>query len=641
MHEWGARARMAALVLACAWAGQAGAQAPDWKVFLKRASIEQIQVSPDGTRVAVAERIGESTQITIRNLATMAAEVRFDPGTQGEVGKLRWIDDDRVLLSANRTDSKYKVAFVRPAMWIVSRDGRDKYLLPSNFLATIEGDPNHLLVHECSDWKDGKCFDEVRKAEIGHLARTGEKVIVAPDRESELFADRHGNVRFSISEDDKAMTRLQVHTPGQEGWTLINDSEKSGLHVYPLGITADGEHAYLEAERATGASAIERYDFATGARTQVHQDPESDATRTIYAFDGVTPIGAYFRPTHPVAVVWDSTHPDAAAIKQILAAFPGRVVAITSATRDRNKAIVKTFGDRDPGTYYLFDRAAKKATLIARSRAWLPENTLPPSRDVSLVARDGMPLHGVLTLPPGKERNLPMIVLVHGGPHGPFDDATFDQESALIASQGYAVLRVNFRGSGGYGKSFETAGYKQWGRAMQDDVTDATKWAIAQGIADAGRVCVYGASYGGYSALMGAVREPALYRCAASYAGPLDLAKMYKWGGIRRSDYGMEYLARVLGKDETDLAARSPAKQVASIKVPVLIGHGRLDGRVDVAHSRAMVKAMKKAGLAVESIEYPNEGHGLNIDADEADFYTKLLAFFARNTAPATAASAP
>jgi dipeptidyl aminopeptidase/acylaminoacyl peptidase len=169
---------------------------------------------------------------------------------------------------------------------------------------------------------------------------------------------------------------------------------------------------------------------------------------------------------------------------------------------------------------------------------------------------------------------------------------------------------------------------------MQDDVTDATRWAIEQGIADGKRVCLYGASYGGYAALMGAIREPALYRCVAGYAAPYDLAKMYKWGSIRRSDLGLDYLSKVIGKDQVDLASRSPAKHAAEIKVPVFIGHGRADARVDVAHSRAMVKALRKAGVDVEFQEYMKAGHGLQIEADEVDFYTRLLAFLGKHTTP-------
>jgi dipeptidyl aminopeptidase/acylaminoacyl peptidase len=169
---------------------------------------------------------------------------------------------------------------------------------------------------------------------------------------------------------------------------------------------------------------------------------------------------------------------------------------------------------------------------------------------------------------------------------------------------------------------------------MQDDVTDATHWAIDQGVADAKRICLYGASYGGYAALMGAIREPTLYRCVAGYAAPYDLGKLFTWSSKRRSNLDTDYLARVIGKDPVALAAVSPAKHADQIKVPVFIAHGRLDGIVDVAQSRAMVKALRKAGVDVEFQEYLKAVHGLQIEADEIDFYTRLLAFLGKHTAP-------
>jgi dipeptidyl aminopeptidase/acylaminoacyl peptidase len=637
-HECAARVGAAALLMASvlqAGTALAQTQAPAWQDYLKRPSIERVQISPDGQRLAVAERVGDSTTITVRNAQTFAIERRFDSGSGGEIHALRWLDDERMLVAANKVYKKYNIALNDPVMAIVSRDGKSRQLLPANFLAVIDGDPDHLLVAKCTNWGEGGCVDAVHKVEIGHLARLGEKIIDAPDRDSALHADRQGNVRFAVAVDDKGHSKLHAHSSKDKAWVLVNDSEKSNLHVVPLGVDARGDFAFIESEQEQGPSVVERYDFATGTRTQVYRNPESDVVQTIPAFDGQTPIGGYYEPTRPRAVVWNAQHPDAQPIAQILAAFPGKMATIVSATRDRAKAIVYTVGDRDAGTWYVYDRTAKRASLLARARNWLPEAMVPKSREFKLAARDGVPLHGVLTLPTsGVERNLPMIVIPHGGPHGVFDLAMFDSEAALLASQGYAVLRVNYRGSGGYGKAFEHSGYMQWGRAMQDDVTDATKWAIEQGIADAKRICLYGASYGGYAALMGGVREPGLYRCVAGYAAPYDLAKMYKWGSIRRSDLGLEYLARVIGKDEKVLAERSPSTQAASIKVPVFIAHGRIDGRVDVAHSRRMEKALRKAGVDVTFQEYLKAGHGLQIEADELDFYARLLAFVGKHTAP-------
>ena len=634
-----ARTAVAAMLFACVLhTGPSQAQGPAagppaWEAFLRRSTIERVQISPDGTRLAVAERAEDRTFVTIRDTKTLAVLTRFDPGDGGEIHTLRWLDDARFLVSANAVMKKYNVAFNEPVMAIVQSDGKGRYMLPAGFLATIDGDPAHLLVTRCTNWGEGGCFDAVHKVEIGHTNRMGDPIITAPDRDSALFSDRFGNVRFAASVDDEADTKLHAHVADAKGWTLVNDSKKSGVNVWPIGLDADGASGFLRAERASGPDVVERYEFATGKRTDVYRHAVADPIDIVYAFDNLTPIGAYYGATSPKPVFWNAAHPDAQAMASIAAAFPGRIVDVTSTTADRGKAIVFTQGDRDPGTWFLFDRASKKATLLARAKSWLTEAKLPKNREVVLTARDGVTLYGVLTLPPnGPERGLPMVVVPHGGPHGVVDSAMYDSEAALLASQGYAVLRVNFRGSGGYGKQFEESGWMQWGRAMQDDVTDATKWAIAQGIAAPDRICLYGWSYGGYAALMGGVREPTLYRCIVGAAGPYDLAKMYKWGSIRRSDLGLDYLAKVIGKDQKVLAERSPVKNAASIKVPVFIVHGRLDGRVDVAHAKRMVKALREAGVDVEFQEYLRAGHGLNLEADEIDFYARLLAFLGKHT---------
>ncbi len=241
----------------------------------------------------------------------------------------------------------------------------------------------------------------------------------------------------------------------------------------------------------------------------------------------------------------------------------------------------------------------------------------------------------MLTLPPKSSgKNLPMVVLPHGGPYEVMDAWGYDPEVQILAQHGYAVLQVNFRGSGGYGRQFSDRGDRQWGRAMQDDVTDATRWAIAQGVADPRRICIYGASYGGYAALMGTIREPGLYRCAVGLSGVFDLGKMYKWGSIRRSDFGQIYLKRVLGEDKAELAANSPAKLADKITVPVLLAHGTRDARVDIKQAQLMKHELNRLRMPVELIEYPATGHTIMIEAHRLDFYARLLAFLGTYIGP-------
>jgi dipeptidyl aminopeptidase/acylaminoacyl peptidase len=224
-------------------------------------------------------------------------------------------------------------------------------------------------------------------------------------------------------------------------------------------------------------------------------------------------------------------------------------------------------------------------------------------------------------------------VVPHGGPFWILDTKGYDVESQILAQHGYAVLQVNFRGSGGYGRSFIEAGQRQWGRAMQDDVTDATRWAIAEGIANPARVCIYGASYGGYAALMGPIREPGLYKCAASYAGPTDLAKVTRWDSQHKDKLSRKWFAKWLGEGPA-LDPDSPAHNADKIKVPVLLAHGFRDARVDVKHAQAMRKQLERNGVPVDYIEYEATGHFLLLARHREDFYTRLLRLLDANIGP-------
>jgi dipeptidyl aminopeptidase/acylaminoacyl peptidase len=615
--------------------------------LLRRPEFEQVAISPGGTRLAVVRRMEKDTVVVIYQRDKMEPINTLTAGKGGEIDSLEWLDDNRILIGAARADGLYGIPLVEPAVSIVDLDAKDRFDLPANFLSTIDGDPEHLLVTSCTHWVDGDCVLEIHRAEIGRLRRLGELVMAAPDSHSNLFADRNGNVRFAIGWDKDDSAKTFVHRNNGPNWELINDSKVSGVVFIPVGVTADNKTGVLQITRESGPDTIESYDFGTGARTPIYSHPSSDPLRHLVAINGSEPIGAVYDATHPVTHFWNPADPDAMVMQDIEKSFPGKQALVVSASRDKSLMVLFVDSDHDPGSFFLLDRSTGKASLLVRSCPWLDPATLGSQSPVTLKSRDGLTLQGLLTLPPGSDgKNLPMVVLPHGGPYGVVDSWGYDAEDQILATHGYAVLQINYRGSGGYGSHFENMGMRQWGRAMQDDVTDATHWAIEQGIADPGRICIYGASYGGYAALMGTIREPTLYQCAAGRAGVYDLSKLYKWGSIHRTDLGKEYLERAIGHDMGELDANSPAKLADKINVPVLLAHGRDDGRVDINHARELKRALGKAGKQVELIEYEYEGHSFVHNDHLQDFYARLLRFFDQhignsrlaNNSPATSA---
>jgi dipeptidyl aminopeptidase/acylaminoacyl peptidase len=283
------------------------------------------------------------------------------------------------------------------------------------------------------------------------------------------------------------------------------------------------------------------------------------------------------------------------------------------------------YADREPGGYYVMNLATRQVAPMMFRADWLDPNRLGQTRDLTFKARDGRTIPVLLTLPPGSDgKNLPMVVHPHGGPFGVIDNWAYDPTVQVMASHGYAVLQVNFRGSGGYGREHETSGYKQWGLAMQDDLTDATRWAIAEGYAARDRICIFGASYGGYAALMGVAKEPDLYRCAIGQVGVYDMGK-FKFDDAMRGDFFRRYHEEAT--NDGDLGPISPARLAAQIKVPVFLSTGKEDPRVPYEHTEIMEAALKKAGVPVESQYFKTEGHGIYKLENRRDFYARLLSF--------------
>ncbi len=471
---------------------------------------------------------------------------------------------------------------------------------------------------------------------------SGRRVTVArsPVRNADFVSDAQGQIRFAHGSGADNNNKLYYRESSTSNWLLINDEGANKRIERALGFSEDGKQAYLRVEQADGPDAIVSWDPVTNKRVELLRDPVVDPDRLIYRPGTRIPVGALYLGDTPRTRFFDEKSTEARLYRSLEAAFGGDAVFITSSTRDGSQVLVQAWSGRNPGDFYIFDTAARKAEHLISRSAWIDPEKTAKVQSFAFKARDGMPLHGYLTTPAGSSGRQPMVVLPHGGPFGVFDDGSYDIEAQMLASAGYAVLQLNFRGSGNFGRAYQEAGAKQWGRTMQDDVTDATRWAIKQGHADASRICIYGASYGAYSALMGVAREPGLYKCAAGYVGVYDLPMMFVRGDIQRSGSGETYLKEWLG-NPAQLGEVSPVNLAANIKVPVFLAAGGEDQRAPEQHTRGMEAALKKAGVPVESLYYSTEGHGFYTDPHRREYYSKLLAFLSRSLGGQTATAAP
>ncbi|MEO6103950.1 MAG: S9 family peptidase, partial [Pseudoxanthomonas sp.] len=459
---------------------------------------------------------------------------------------------------------------------------------------------------------------------------TGQRTPItrAPIRNAWFLTDNAGNVRFSSGTDKDNSGRLYYREVDGKDWKLVNDTVQSRLDQSPLGFSPDDKIAYLQVEHEQGPDSVVAWDLASGEHKQVFRDNESDPA-PLYLNGKL--IGVEILDGIPRKEFFDPESSQAKLYRKLERSFPGESVHITSTTKDGNLALVLTTSDHNPGDFFLFDLAANHASFLLSRRDWIDPLRAAKVEPIRFAARDGQSIHGYLTSPVGGvARNSPLIVLIHGGPFSISDDWGFDNDAQILAAHGYSVLQVNFRGSGGRGKAFMAAGKRQWGGTMQDDITDATRWAIKEGIADPKKICLYGASYGGYASLMGVAKEPDLYRCAAGYVGVYDLPMMFTDGDIHKRASGEAYLNEWLGSRQ-DLASASPNRLADHIKVPVFLTAGGADKRAPIQHTKMMEKALLSAGVPVEAVYYPTEGHGFYKTENAREFYGKLLLFFQHN----------
>ena len=604
------------------------------EMLLKPSEHTLMTLSPGGKYIAATTRVDDRLMLAIRERETSKLVRLLDPESRGAVEHMVWANDERLFLRNSRIGFAVKEAYLEPQIMSINADGTRRRAFYARIVDMLIDDSEHILIARCGKSSLKGCWNYVQRTD-NEGSRGGTRIAEAPMVDANFMSDNVGQVRFAYSWDDEDLQQLWMLDGGS--WAQINDEAITGIEALPIGVSRDGRNGFLLSERVAGPDVIERVVFATGGREVVMSDPKLDPLHILWSADGAQPIGAAYGLGVPRARFWDATDPDAKVLLQLEAAFPDDAVAFTSGTRDGEHAIVSVWSDVDPGSYYLFDRAARNTSLVARATPWLSPDELAPSRPITFATRDGIEMTGYLTIPLAAVGRPPLVVMPHGGPFGVRDSWSYDEEVQVLAANGYAVLRVNFRGSDGFGRSFEESGHRQWGLRMQDDVTDATRWAIAQGHADAGSICIWGTSYGGYAALMGAVREPDLYKCVVATAAVTDLNLSRKWGDTQRTRWGRHFMEQAIGKDQKELFELSPVKHAASIRADVLLVHGKRDSRVSFEHAKAMLAAFDRAGKAVEHDFIANETHGIHGDENRQAYYRQVLAFLDARLRPRTA----
>jgi dipeptidyl aminopeptidase/acylaminoacyl peptidase len=587
------------------------------------------KLSPDGTKLAwIAPDSKDVLQVWVQPVGAKEGKIVTDDKKRG-IRQFFWAENSKVLLYVQDKDGDEDFHIYGVSLDTGSiRDFTPDEKVRAQITAVDPKFPDEILI---ALNKRNPQLHDVYKLNIN----TGER---------ELIVENPGDV-VSYSADPNLVVRAaQAMTP-DGGWVILfvdaatcvwRDWIKAGpedsLTLAFLDFTADGKSAYLVSAIGRDKAALIKKNIATGEEEVIAESDEVDVG------------GAFMHPTeHRVRAVsyspgrthWKVLDPeiedDFAAIAKL---NDGDFSVVNTDTKDRHW-LVAFDSDRGPVSYYAWDRDAKKGTFMFTHQPKLEGLPLAKMEPIKLTSRDGLTLHGYLTLPVGVEpKNLPMVLYVHGGPWGR-DGWGYDSSAQWFANRGYACLQINFRGSTGYGKTFLNAGNKQWGKTMHDDLIDACKWAIEQGYADPKKIAIFGGSYGGYSALAGVTFTPEFFACSVDIVGPSNLRTLVEsippyWKPMRSVfDTRMGNIDDA--KDAELLKEASPLFKADKIVRPLLIGQGANDPRVKQAESEQIVEAIEKNDGKVTYVLYPDEGHGFARPPNRIDFYARAEKFLADN----------
>ena len=647
------RAAFLGLGIALAFAAQA-APLP-LEAFFQNRAFTTAELSPSGRYVAVGVTPkGGHTQLVVVDTETLKAKAVASP-KDADVAMIHWVNDDRLVFNVASRETPPGEEFLGPGLYAVQRDGSDFRQLVDreshydreitnvssrmlNFFhyfdgATAKQDSDDIFVGNYQfdrNWE----FTNVQLLRVN--TRTGRAIPVrGPGSTQYWMTDQDDVPRIAIT-GENAKGAMKVYDSKSEQWdSLVEYDRYIDGSMVPVGFGPDGT-LFVAARRGKDKRALYRYDLRArkiDAEPLVNL-PDYDFNGSLVQ-DAKQVLGVRFLSDARSTVWFDPRMKDMQA--QVDKLLPGTVNVLEPALRpEAPSLLVFAYSDVEPGRYLLFDAKAGKLTELGKSMRDIDARQMAPMDMVRIAARDGLQIPAWLTVPKGtpKGKKLPMVVMVHGGPWVR-EEWDWRSSTQFLASRGYVVLEPEFRGSDGFGFNHLRKGFKQWGLAMQDDVADATRWAIAQGIADPARICIAGASYGGYAALMGLVNDPDLFKCGVSWAGVSDLALKYEvtWSDAPEAYklYGMPTLVGDKDKDAAQFKATSPIEQAARIKQPLLLAHGTVDRRVPIVHSIKLRDAVLKTNPNVEWVEYKDEGHGWKLVPNRIDFWTRVEKFLQKN----------
>lgn len=632
------------------------AGSPPIEYFIKDSDYLDVALSPSGDRIAARAQLDSKVVLIVMDRHTKEIIGGLQPETTDAINSFDWVSDDRIVFSYAQQFSGSDQRSSAGELFAVDFDGsnverlagfgasnqrygsrikgsRDSEKAAVFMLDPLPNDEDHILIMKFPFSQkglvgytlDGKKPPIVSKLHV-HTGKQ-ETVERLPFKGARPQTDSSGAVRFVTYETEEGLTKSAYRQDEKSEWQLLSEVFELDDELSVVGLNDAGDALFLYGPAGDyGYKNIFRFDFNEKKFQPLFSDLDADISDWLSDPEtGEIVIGSSRRgkARHYYAAVesrYQRLH------RSLVRAYENQTLTIMSQSQNGKQLILRASSDVDPGSIFVFDTETKRADFFWANRSWMDPKSMRPMQIDEVPTEDGFSIPVRLTLPE-VEGPVPLVVNPHGGPHGISDDWGFNYETQLLASRGYAVLQINFRGSGGLGKNFEEAGHKEWGGKMIDDIAAATRWALSRQDIDEERVCAYGASYGAYASYMLAVREPQMLRCVVGYVGVYDLNIMYSTGDIPDSWGGTGFLERVIGRDEKMLDEFSPVTHASKITAAPMLIHGEDDIRAPIDHAFAMREALQDVGSAPVWLKIDESGHGAGNIKTRLELYESLLAF--------------
>ena len=592
--------------------------------FFRNPEKAAFSLSPDGAYMAWVQPWETRLNIHVLNIGEDKV-TRVTRATERDITSYLWASNNRIAYVQDKAgDENYR-------LYAVNIDGsEEKELTPFDkvqvrLIDRLEKEDEHMLIS--MNKRDPRVFDVYR--------------INLNTGQMDMAVQNPGNVVGWLT-DHEGKLRVARATDGVNSGLLYRETEKDAFRILsrtnfkeslaPIFFTFDNKNLYVVSNIGRDKAAIYEYDVKTKEFVRlIYEQPEVDVSGLLRSNKRKKITGVVYITDKRHYHFLDQEREQLQ--KNLEERLPGYDVVVTSMSDDERKVLVRTYSDRSFGAYYYFNRDTNEFIKLADISPWLNEEELAEMKAITYSSRDGLTIHGYLTLPKGaKPKKLPAIVNPHGGPWAR-NTWGYNPEVQFLANRGYAILQVNFRTSTGYGRKFWEDGFKQWGLAIQNDISDGVKWLIRKGIADPKRVGIYGGSYGGYATLAGLAFTPDLYACGVDYVGISNILSWLKSIPPYWKPY-LEMMYEMVGHPERDtelLVRTSPVFHADKIKVPLFVAQGANDVRVPKAESDQIVEALRKRGIDVLYMVKENEGHGFMNEENRLDFYRAMEKFLAKH----------